>query len=292
MINLKKDNIKCWHFLLMVIYLIILLSCKKEIEIKINIEKSKIVVDGWIEQGKYPKVILTRSTSYFSVIDSASFKNIVLSNAKVTVSDGENSEVLTFGPDNTIFPPYCYRATDLKGEAGKTYYLEVIYYDTVLTAQTTIPFPVDIDSAYFSPVHPGDTSGIITMQITDNKDMKNYYRILTKIEGSDQNYIPAYVSVFDDEYLNGLQIPFKIYKGSENPLDQTGDIYFSEFNKVNIKLCSIDEASYQFWKGYQYEMINSINPFASFSYNMVSNINGEGYGIWSGAGVSYYLVGK
>lgn len=45
--------------------------------------------------------------------------------AKVTVSDGEQEEVLVGRKSDGIFPPYRYTGVSIRGEAGKKYFLKV-----------------------------------------------------------------------------------------------------------------------------------------------------------------------
>ena len=81
-----------------------------------------IVIDGWIEDGGYPIVILTSSLSVEegAVWSQDNLRKHVLTTATVTVSDGENSVVLMGKKDDRYFPPYIYTTSWLKGEAGKT----------------------------------------------------------------------------------------------------------------------------------------------------------------------------
>jgi hypothetical protein len=259
-----------------------------EIDFDIPASKSRIVVDGWIERGEYPIVVLTRSTSYFTVVDSASFVDFVELRAKVTISNNEKTEVLTLKRNKSKFPQYFYTGSEIIGEIGKTYFLEVKYYDTILTATTTIPRVPPIDTAWFEPKDNADSVGIIRFQFVDNPSEKNYYRVLYKIENEMNEFVPAYISAIEDSYINGNIVKFSLYQGVSNPLDNKRSIYFNRKNTVIIKLSAIDEASYFFWRGYQVEMINSVNPFASISFNMKSNIEGFGFGIWSGADVTFY----
>ncbi|MBN2520643.1 MAG: DUF4249 domain-containing protein [Bacteroidales bacterium] len=269
---------------------ILLFSCNKEIVFHEEHNKSYIVVDGWIENGKFPYVILTRNTPYFTIVDSSSFIDLVITNAKVSVSDGQTTEVLTFGPEDKYFPPYVYRGTEMKGETGKTYYLEVKLYDTILTAATTIPDPPQIDTAWFELKPDNDTLSVIKLQFTDDKNSKNYYRILTNIRGQGSRFIPIMSSTIDDVYFQKPVNVYPILKGQATPVDYADDLYFKIGNIVTIKLCSIDKEAYLFWHNYQFEVINSVNPFASSSINVQGNIKGEGLGIWSGAGVSDYTI--
>ena len=88
----------------------------------------QIVVEGWIEDGGYPVVIVTSTvpvTGDYRYWDE--MQDHIIRWAKVTVSDGEKDVVLTGKMDNDYFPPYVYTTSRLKGESGKTYTLTVEY---------------------------------------------------------------------------------------------------------------------------------------------------------------------
>ena len=102
--------------------------------------ESQLVVEGWIENEGYPVVILSRSVPIsedYTPMDE--LDQYLLRWAKVTVSDGQNSVVLTRKYDSGYFPPYIYTTGRLKGRAGKSYTLTVEYRDYYATATTTIP---------------------------------------------------------------------------------------------------------------------------------------------------------
>lgn len=271
-----------------IFYMFLLIACNDNF-IDDQLEEGElIVVDGWIEQGKFPFVILTRSTPYFSIIDSTSYRNLIVSTAKVTIFTEDTFEILTFSPENNLFPPYAYRGYEIKGELSKTYWLEVKQYDTILRAQTTIPAPTIIDTAWFELQIPEDSLGIINLIFTDDTTENNYYRILTQIIDEDSKFYPVLSSTINDSYLSRPDNIFPLFQGKKTPIDNPEAAYFKIGDKVRIKLCTIDEPSYSFWHAYQVESLNSINPFASSSINLEGNIKGDGFGIWSGRGVDYY----
>ena len=77
-------------------------------ELDIEAPDDLIVVDGVIEQGRQARVFVTRNAPYFSSIDSAGLRDLVLSRAKVTLTDGDQSEILILRRDNRFFPPFYY----------------------------------------------------------------------------------------------------------------------------------------------------------------------------------------
>lgn len=247
----------------------------------------KIVVDGWIENGSYPVVILTYNTPYFSNLDSASFRALVASRSKVIVSDGKKFEILTLTLDTNYFPPFVYKGFEIKGEINKTYFLTIEdELDTVFSV-TTIPEPVHFDSLWYES--KTDTNGILKGRITDNKYQKNYYRILTSIKNKDRRFYPVLASTYDDKYFNGEQFTFFLNKGPKTYLKPIDDIFFQKGDTVIVKLTTIDEKSYFFWHSYEEEVINGGNPFAANIKSIESNIT-NGLGIWCGYAVSYKTI--
>ena len=82
------------HILLIASLFMLLLSCQDTF---LPADKDEIVVEGWIDAGSFPVVIVTRSLpvrlrDYGIPLDEIS--DYVEKWAKVTVSDGENSVVL------------------------------------------------------------------------------------------------------------------------------------------------------------------------------------------------------
>ena len=267
---------------------IIWTSCD-DFEIDLPDYESRIVVDGWIEQDQYPEVLLSLSAKYFSEIDSVSLRDLVVTRAKVTVSCDGIEDILTLKPNREYFPPYVYQGTVIKGEAGKTYNLEVVYAGNVLTASTTIPKVTYLDSVWFELDQNEDSLGFLWARFTDDINTKNYYRLLTKRKNIDTKFVPTFISNYDDKLFDGESMEFAIYKGRANPLEDRDDIHYSLGDTVILKACTIDEQTYDFWISVEQEIFNAGNPLASSNADLVTNING-GIGLWGGYAVSKYQV--
>ena len=99
--------------------LILLSSCQEVIELDLNEgEAQRLVVNGWMtDQPGRQEVQLSLTTSYFFNEEPPT-----VSDAIVTVSDG--TDTWTFAEE----APGTYRpSTDVVGEAGKTYTLNIDY---------------------------------------------------------------------------------------------------------------------------------------------------------------------
>jgi hypothetical protein len=265
-------------------------SCNEDLNLDIPEPDDLIVIDGWIDNGQPPKVLLTSNTAYFSSVDSVSIRNLVLTRAKVTVSDGEKSEVLTMRRNNNYFPPYIYEGNEILGETGKTYTVTAEYGGKKAWATTTIPSPVALDTLFFKLLANSDSLGTIHVEFTDPPGEKNYYRILSKQIGHDLWYKSAMVMAIDDLFFSGKKFGFSMSRSPESYLSTKGNQYYKLGDTVSIKFCTIDRENYEFWNSFQDEVLNNSNPFASSMSSVKSNVQGDGLGIWGGYGVSIYTL--
>lgn len=277
--------------LLLLIVVAFVLGCVPESDFDNIAYEPKLVIDGAIESGGFPRVVLSKSASYFMKIDSSNIRDLFMSTAKVMVSNGIDSEVLTLKRDDSSFPPYVYEGSKLKGESGRTYTLTVETDGELYTSKTTIPEPAKLDKLWFE-LSPGEDSlGYVYAQFTDPADETNYYRIFTERLHQDTRFIPVYLSAMGDQYFNGLQFTFTILRGPENYTNIIDDLYFKKGDSVRIKLCSMDKAHFDFWRTVERELYVTGNPFSSSGNRIISNIDGDkALGVWGGYGVSFYAI--
>jgi hypothetical protein len=249
----------------------------------------KIVIDGWIENGQFAKVLLTRNSPYFSSIDSASLRAMVLTRAKVTLTVGNESEVLILRRNDDFFPPYIYEGNEIIGDTGKIYKITAEYGGKEAWAYTTIPEEVKLDTIYFKPDPGSDSLGIIYMEFRD-PPVKNYYRILSKCFRDDHRFYSSMIMGIDDIFFNGEKFGLSISRSPESFISSKPNKYFKLGDTVSVKFCTIDKAHYEFWNSFQDEVFNVSNPFAASLSSIKSNVQGDGLGIWGGYGVSFYTL--
>ncbi len=254
-----------------------------------DFKAGRVVVDGSIEAGSFAKLVLTYSLPLDAKIDSSVYYDLVNTRAKVTIFDGEQSEVLVLIKRKNFFPPHYYTTRTIKGIPGKTYWLEVIYYDDTIRAQTTIPNNVELSKIWSEPHVNDTTKRYLWIQMCDDVQRKDYYRIFTQIKGKQKDFVPTYQSAFSDEYFNGTCPKIMLYKGLENFFDKKREDTFSVGDTVFVKISSIDKQSYLFWSNYEKEVFNSGNPFAANGSNLTSNVD-SGIGIWCGYASKVYSI--
>ncbi len=266
-------------------------ACEKEIEFDIPVSEPKYVIEGWIENGEVAKVIITRSAPYFDPIDSATLANSLVTDAVVTVSDGISTENLVLGLNPASFPYIMYMGSTIKGEAGKTYSLNVQVDGNTFTAQTFLLPPVSFDSIWFKVEPNEDSLGYVWASCQDEGSTTDWYRVFTKRLGKDPDFVPMLGSTWEDKYFNGQEFVFSMFRGQasflmEPPESEEGEFgFFKIGDSVVTKLAHIEFAVYDFWSAAESEIFSGGNPFSSPT-KIPSNIQGGALGIWSGYSVT------
>jgi len=275
-------------------FFLLLASCEKDIEIVLPEAERKIVVEGHIEQGDYPYVILTKSSAYFAPVDSATIANTVVYGAFITVFDGSTTDTLIQTFDLNYFPPVLYRAQKMKGVIGKTYSLTVLAEGKTLTASTVIPDTIPLDSLWFKVEVPKDSLGFLYAHMSDPGGQKNAYRWFAKRAGKDSKFLAPLGSAFDDKFFAGKSFDFFYNRGTEYNSTKEDDNneergYFKKGDVITVKFCTTDDESFLFYRTFETEAASNGNPFAAPT-TIQTNIKGGGLGVWGGYGVTYHTI--
>ncbi|WP_264552254.1 DUF4249 domain-containing protein [Flavobacterium sp. N2038] len=276
---------KCLLFL----FGLLMMSCSKDDFSEQKSIESKIVVEGWIEEGDYANVLLSSSIPVTDVIDSTNVLNHVIRSAKITISDGENSEVLSVKNDKNRIPPFVYFGNTLKGEAGKKYSLKIEFLNRIVEATTTIPKSVALKSAEYIKKNPTDTTGYVFVKFDDQVDEKNYYQIATKINGEEPIFVPSFYGNLDDQNFSSPSVSVQINRGILLFPKTKFTPYFADGDLIHVKLRTQNKDALDFWNSWQNEIVNSRNPIYPSNTSLKSNIKG-GIGIWAGYGQSTIIV--
>jgi hypothetical protein len=299
----------------------LLVGCEKEITVELPEVEQRLVVEGVIEPGMPPYVILTRTQSYFDPLDPQAIANGFVRGAHITVDNGNGPVVLDQICSSTLTPEqralfaeitgldpgllyvadicvYSTANTAVFGEVGRTYSLRVEAEGKVLTSITTIPQPVPLDSVWFKLAlqRPGDDSlGFAWARLSDPDTMGNHYRWMARrvnhrADGSvkDPTFISPLGNTFEDKYVNGLTFDFNFIRGRQFYSDQEEDNneeqgYFKVGDTIAVKFVSIGYAEHEFYTSYD-ENVGSQGDLFGTPVNARSNIQG-GLGIWAGWGV-------
>ena len=309
--------------------LIIFLSCQEEITLDLPQTEDKLVVEGAIEPGFPPYVILTNNQRYFEGIDSDTYNDLFIDDAIVKVwvyNDGIKDSVMLeqLPPPFDSIPIY----TDINliynpgiewlGEVGKTYYLEIKWHNKVITAETTIPEPTPLDSLWVeqSETADKDFKCDIRAVYSDDGNIQNNILIRSKrlehwkrdsIDGQIKNEKDLQLILIDagpDVILNGESFetyfprpkeeggfPSGAYNTAHNKIFDNNGAEDTVFLPHDVVLIKFCQIDEPALKFWR----GVVRQFATngnpFSepMNLVSNING-GLGSFTGYGAVYYKV--
>lgn len=291
-------------------------ACEKEITVDVPATEPRLVVEGTIEPGSPPIVILTRTQSYFAPTDLNAFTQLFVKNALVTVSNGlvtdtldmvcssmlTDAQVLLAAEATGLDPQLLasadiciYSTTDpaIFGQEGGVYDLHIEAEGHTLSATTTIVPAVPLDSLWFRLLDQDgsdgdDSTGFVWARSTDPAAPDNFYRVMTRrlnlgTNGlaQDPTFAAPLGSTSNDEFFNGQPIEFIIARGSSSfsDPDDRGST-FLRGDTVAVKLISIDKATYDFYRSYENNVATQGDLFTQPA-NVRSNISG-GLGVWAG----------
>ena len=179
----------------------------------------------------------------------------------------------------------------LTGQVGNSYTLTIVQGGKTYTATTTIPTPVALDSLWFEVQGTLDSLGYIWAHLNEPAATVDYYRWFAMRLNKDASFIAPFGSAIEDRFFNGQSFDFAYNRGmapnSDAEDDNNGEAwYFKTEDTVVVKFASIDQASFDFWRSYETQVMSEGNPFAAPG-SIKTNIlpEGEALGVFCGYGV-------
>jgi hypothetical protein len=289
-------------------------ACTKEITVDLPRTDAKLVVEGVIEKGLPPIVILTRTQNFFDPTDLNSIAGIFVTDAQITVSDGSNTATLEevacegltqeqleqvallTGIDPVLLANisvYSLLDNSMVGEYGRTYTLNVLGDGKSCSSITTIPQVVALDSLWWRLAQQNpddDSSGYAWTRLSDPDTLGNGYRWMARRIYStdpeavpDTRFIAPLGSTFIDKYINGLSFDFFAVRGrspfTDNSDDETAG-FFLRGDSVIVKFVHMGEKEADFYITYDNNVASAGDLFSTPA-NVRTNITG-GLGIWAG----------
>lgn len=279
-------------------------SCEKVLDIDLPPGANGIVFEGYIENGTFPYLIISRSENYFDPINTAAeaiANSLVEADSVFITVDGVRYEMdriclseltpeqqelaleaLGFESFPTGLDLCIYIKFDMQGEVGKTYALKAYVEGQEYNAVTSIRHQVSLDSLWFKDELPVDSFGSIWVKLTDPAATEDYYYMWTENFTQGRAMFPVDGASFGDRLFTGETIEFSIYQGSNLANDNgSGEEYwwFAEGDTVVVKLGVIDKGVYDFWESV--DAASNLNPFSAPT-PVFSNFDNGGRGVWAG----------
>lgn len=275
---------------------LLLTSCEKPVEFKLDDVIPKLVVEASIENGQAPLVYLSKSLNYFSMIDQAILANSFVHNAEVYISNG----ILTHKLKEYSVPAgggyyfYYYSndpsspATAFLGQVNNQYSLRILSEGKEYTAVTTIPNATRrIDSVFWKPAPSGNAPEKVAFMVRayDQPGFGDYIRYFTK--RNSEPFYPGLNSVYDDQIIDGSVYEVQVERGVDrNAVHPEGYTFFDRGDTVTLKVSNIDKPTFDFWRTMEFTYASVGNPFSSPT-KVIGNITGGALGYFGGYASQY-----
>lgn len=182
---------------------LILVSCQKTIDDD-TAGTGRLVVEGWIDSGGHPTVILTRSFSPMST-ESTTLSDLVVRWANVTISDGERTETMIGRIDNSMTPPFVYTTAQITGVPGRTYTITAEYEGERIVSSCTMPRPVDISRIDVAPVADSDTLREVSLTFVPGVGNDKCYQLAVYDPSLSGRMLPCFMGAYAASSSGGTQ---------------------------------------------------------------------------------------
>lgn len=275
-------------------------GCEKAIEFNLDEVSPKIVVEATIENEQPPRVILTRSTNFFSTISPEILAESFIHDAAIYISNGNKTHRLKEYAipvfQQYSFYYYSIDSADLntafKGELNTSYSLRIETNGNVYTSSTTIPgITRQIDSLWWKkpPTEEDSTKAIVVIRATDPPGFGDYIRYFTKT--NNELFLPPFNSVFDDLIIDGTTYELPLEKGVDRNAEQDRDDsnLFNRGDTVTLKISNINKATYDFWRTMEFSYASIGNPFST-PVKVINNISNGALGYFGGYASQYRTI--
>lgn len=210
--------------------IILLTSCEDVIEIELDYMKSKLVIEGVINDFDNQCIIkLSKTTDYFS-----QKTNPTVSDAVITLTDNAGT-IVKF---NEI-EPGIYMEESVQAKPNINYTLNILSEGDKYVAKATIPQKVNIDSltCLYNPESIFYEVGyVVSCHFSDPEEFRNFYRLKT-YNINDRTKAKNSKDLYNDDLFNGNKVE----------LPWSYDVY-QQFDTVVVELYTLDVQTYDYYK--------------------------------------------
>ena len=253
-----------------------------------------LVVEGFIEEGANPVVIVTHALDLTG--DSLNLDACIEKWGRVSIYDGDKRHILSGRINDNYTPSFIFTSNRLRGEQGHTYRLFIeTQTDTVEAVSTITPAP-KIARLEAVPSEESDTLFSIKAYL-EGLSPDGYCKFFTRRIGKEKRDYASFLGTFAvSEYNPGSG--WTVTRGiTYHAMDNDGfSHYFRRGEAVNVKVCSLESAVFDFWKVYERNVSMSNNLMFSFSENCPTNLRSLGsrgvapLGYWAAYGASSRII--
>lgn len=270
---------RLWYILALLLFA----ACDNDYLESENIEE--LVVEGWIESGHAPVVLVSSTLPVSSTPQPVSdISKHILRYAEVYIEHNGEREYLTARLTDRFTIKNYFTSPSLRGIPGDTYHLHVKWMDYEASAVCTIPDPVTIDSVYFEKAS-NDTSYVAKMVFhNDPKEGKLYQTFIRTGQESDA-YVAVNFTTLDGSLLDRVVVetftkPVKLSGFESASKTKQLDVHFHQGDKIALKLASVEQPMFEFWKKFA-DQTNYAGGIFNVNDNIKGNVNGA-IGYWAG----------
>lgn len=261
-------------FFLIILAYTLTTSCTEEIPLDLNNQEfQRLVVEGWFtNRAEAQTVELTLTSNYFANEEAPR-----ATGAKVSVTDGTQ----TFNFTETSAGIY-QTESNVKGEIGKTYTLQIEYKGENYEASSTMKRIVEIDSLQYvmdeeyAEDEPEETDiYYLLMYVQEPPGKGDFYMWETFVNGVNKTDTLDNVWFESDEFVDGNYI---------NGLEMD-NVYFAMGDTVRLQMRGIPEETLDFFVAVMLETVWRGGPFDGPPANIPSNVSNGAVGHFSAASV-------
>lgn len=243
-----------------------------------------LVIEGWIENGEKPVVMVTRAVDLTQTTDT--LEKYIEKWCRVSIYDGENTYYLSGKMDKAYTPAFIYTTSRLHGVAGKTYHLKVELEDEIVEADTRIPSPVAVDSLRIMKNPQCDTLYQVMAFPHIAPGTSDCYKFFTRVRNEEKRFFSSFLGTFEG-YTYDPNSGFSVSRGIHNTYngEQKFSPYYAKGDTVEIRFCHINEDAFRFWQSYE----TCVSMSGSILFNTLKECKGNidhAIGYWFGYGLT------
>lgn len=244
--------------------LISLSSCEKVIDIDLNSAEKKYVVEAIITDQPGARVLVTQTKNFDEDNNFAGVSGAVV---QITESGG----VTTTLPETSAG---VYEAPALAGVSGKTYSLSVKVGGQTITAVSSMPQRINLDTLYVTDeLLFSDSRKIANLEYKDPVGRGQNYRWVQYVNGVKEPQIFAQ----NDEYTDGRNVNIKLFFFPDDDDDETHKIKSGD--QLRIDMFCIDANVYKYW--FSLDRSATGESGQATPSNPVTNLTGGALGYFS-----------